>query len=79
MNLSELCIRRPVMATLLMLSLVVLGVAGYRELPIAALPRIDFPTIQVNASLPGASPESMASSTRIPATPTRSTGRSRPS
>src|SRR6476469_3642901 len=66
MNLSELCIRRPVMTTLMMLSLVVLGIAGYRELPIAALPRIDFPTIQVNASLPGASPESMASSVAQP-------------
>src|SRR5262249_34738152 len=48
------------------LSLVVLGIAGYRQLPIAALPRIDFPTIQVNASLPGASPESMASSVAQP-------------
>lgn len=66
MNLSELCIRRPVMTTLMMLSLVVLGIAGYRQLPIAALPRIDFPTIQVNASLPGASPESMASSVAQP-------------
>jgi HAE1 family hydrophobic/amphiphilic exporter-1 len=66
MNLSELCIRRPVMTTLMMLSLVVLGIAGYRQLPIAALPRIDFPTIQVSASLPGASPESMASSVAEP-------------
>src|SRR4051794_15359037 len=54
------------MTTLMMLSLVVLGIAGYRQLPIAALPRIDFPTIQVSASLPGASPESMASSVAEP-------------
>src|SRR5438552_16870066 len=66
MNLSQLCIRRPVMTTLMMLSLVVLGVAGYRELPIAALPRIDFPTIQVIVSLAGASHESMASSVAEP-------------
>src|SRR5262245_53643007 len=66
MGLSELCIRRPVMTTLMMLSLVVLGIAGYRELPVAALPRIDFPTIQVSATLPGASPETMASSVAEP-------------
>src|SRR5262245_60331785 len=66
MSLSELCIRRPVMTVLMMLSLVVLGIAGFRELPVAALPRIDFPTIQVNATLPGASPESMASSVAEP-------------
>ena len=66
MRLSELCIRRPVMTVLLMLSLVVLGIAGFRQLPVAALPRIDFPTIQVSASLPGASPESMASSVAEP-------------
>ncbi|MGE3875679.1 MAG: efflux RND transporter permease subunit, partial [Parvibaculaceae bacterium] len=66
MSPSELCIRRPVMTVLLMLSLVVLGIAGFRELPVAALPRIDFPTIQVNATLPGASPESMASSVAEP-------------
>ncbi|QIG46449.1 MMPL family transporter [Nordella sp. HKS 07] len=66
MGLSELCIRRPVMTVLLMLSLVVLGIAGFRQLPVAALPRIDFPTIQVSASLPGASPDSMASSVAEP-------------
>ena len=66
MSLSELCIRRPVMTVLLMLSLVVLGIAGFRALPVAALPRIDFPTIQVTATLPGASPESMASSVAEP-------------
>jgi HAE1 family hydrophobic/amphiphilic exporter-1 len=66
MSLSELCIRRPVMTVLVMLSLVVLGIAGFRELPVAALPRIDFPTIQVSATLPGASPETMASSVAEP-------------
>ncbi len=66
MSISELCIRRPVMTVLIMLSLVVLGIAGFRELPVAALPRIDFPTIQVTATLPGASPESMASSVAEP-------------
>jgi HAE1 family hydrophobic/amphiphilic exporter-1 len=66
MSISELCIRRPVMTVLIMLSLVVLGIAGFRELPVAALPRIDLPTIQVTATLPGASPESMSSSVAEP-------------
>lgn len=60
--LAELCIRRPVMTILLMLSFVVAGIFGYRQLPVAAVPRVDFPTISVSASLPGASPETMASS-----------------
>jgi HAE1 family hydrophobic/amphiphilic exporter-1 len=66
MNLSELCIRRPVMTTLLMVAFVVFGIAGYRQLSIGALPRVDFPTIQVSASLPGASPETMASTVATP-------------
>ena len=60
--LSELCIRRPVMTILLMASFVIAGLFGYRQLPVAALPRVDFPTINVSAQLPGASPETMASS-----------------
>ncbi len=60
--LSELCIRRPVMTILLMVAIVAAGLFGYRQLPVAAVPRVDFPTIQVSASLPGASPETMASS-----------------
>ena len=60
--LSELCIRRPVMTILLMVSIVAAGLFGYRQLPVAAVPRVDFPTIQVSASLPGASPETIASS-----------------
>ncbi|MDQ0395609.1 efflux RND transporter permease subunit [Labrys monachus] len=60
--LSEICIRRPVMTILLMVSFVAAGWFGYRQLPVAAVPRVDHPTIQVSASLPGASPETMASS-----------------
>lgn len=66
MTLSEFCIRRPVFTTLLMAALLVMGIAGYRSLPISALPSVDFPTIQVTASLPGASPETMASSVATP-------------
>ncbi|MFG1346341.1 efflux RND transporter permease subunit [Xanthobacter autotrophicus DSM 431] len=64
--LAELCIRRPVMTTLLMLSLVVAGLFAYRQLPVAALPRVDFPTINITATLPGASPETMATSVATP-------------
>jgi hydrophobe/amphiphile efflux-1 (HAE1) family protein len=60
--LSALCIRRPVMTILVMLSFVIAGAFGYKELPVAAIPRVDFPTIQVTAQLPGASPETMAAS-----------------
>jgi len=66
MNLSEFCILRPVFTTLLMLAVVVAGFAGYRALPVSALPKVDFPTIQVTARLPGASPETMASSVATP-------------
>jgi len=66
MNLSEFCIRRPVFTTLLMLAIVVAGIAGYRQLAVSALPRVDFPTISVSANLPGASPETMASSVATP-------------
>lgn len=62
MNLSELCIRRPVMTVLLSASAVVAGILAYGSIPIAALPSYDTPTISVSASLPGASPETMASS-----------------
>ena len=61
MSLPELCIRRPVMTTLLMLSFIVFGLFGYRQLPLSALPRVDYPTIQVSADMSGASPETMAS------------------
>ena len=62
MSLPELCIRRPVMTILLMVSFVAAGLFSYRQLPVAAVPRVDFPTIQVQAVLNGASPETMASS-----------------
>ena len=66
MNITELFIRRPVMTTLVMLGIVLFGAAGYRALPVSDLPNIDFPTIQVNAGLPGASPETMAASVATP-------------
>ncbi len=66
MNISELFIRRPVTTTLVMLSLLVFGVMAYRLLPVSDLPSVDFPTIQVSATLPGASPETMASSVATP-------------
>jgi HAE1 family hydrophobic/amphiphilic exporter-1 len=66
MNISEACIRRPVMTTLITASLIVFGIFGYRLLAVAALPRVDFPTIEVTATLPGASPETMAASVAGP-------------
>jgi HAE1 family hydrophobic/amphiphilic exporter-1 len=66
MNLPELCIRRPVMTTLLMVSLIMGGIFGYRLLAVAALPRVDFPTIQISTTFPGASPETMAASVQTP-------------
>jgi len=66
MNLSELFIRRPVMTVLLNLAIVLAGVLAFRSIPIAALPSYDTPTISVSASLPGASPETMATSVALP-------------
>ena len=66
MGLSETCIRRPVMTTLLMMSFIVFGIFGYLKLPVAALPRVDYPTISVTARLPGGSPETMAASVAAP-------------
>ncbi len=66
MNLPELCIRRPVMTTLLMAALVIFGIVAYPKLPVNELPNVDFPTINISASLPGASPETMASSVATP-------------
>src|SRR6266699_2806154 len=66
MNISEACIRRPVMTTLITASLIVFGIFGYRLLAVAALPAVYFPTIQINATLPGASPETMAASVAGP-------------
>jgi len=66
MNISELSIRRPVMTTLVMLSILFVGIAGYRLLPVSDLPNVDFPTILVSANVPGASPETMASAVATP-------------
>jgi HAE1 family hydrophobic/amphiphilic exporter-1 len=66
MNLSEIFIKRPVMTTLVMLALLIFGVLGYRQMPVDALPNVDFPTISVNAVLPGASPETMAATVATP-------------
>lgn len=66
MNISEVCIRRPVLTTLMTASLIVFGVFAYRLLAVAALPAVDFPTISITATLPGASPETMAASVASP-------------
>ena len=66
MNVSRAFIERPVMTTLGALAVLLAGVLGYRALPVAALPSVDYPTIQVNAGLPGADPETMASAVATP-------------
>src|SRR3972149_1361505 len=66
MSLPELFIRRPVATTLVMLAILLFGVVAYRALPVSDLPNVDFPTIQVSASLPGANPDTMASSVATP-------------
>lgn len=66
MNLCAPFILRPVMTTLVMAAMTVFGVMAYRTLPVSDLPNVDFPTISVTASLPGASPETMASSVATP-------------
>ena len=66
MSLPELCIRRPVMTTLLMAAFLIFGIMAYRALPVSELPSIDFPTISVTAQLPGASPETMAAAVATP-------------
>jgi len=65
-NIAELFIRRPVMTTLVMLAILLFGIMGYRALPVSDLPNVDFPTIQVSVTLPGASPDTMASSVAMP-------------
>src|SRR5215469_8471288 len=66
MNLSRLFIQRPIMTVLVMFAIALFGIVGYRALPVAALPSVDYPTIQVGASLPGADPETMASAVATP-------------
>src|SRR5262245_40548685 len=66
MNLSAPFIKRPVATTLVQLAIVIFGIMGYRALPVSDLPNVDFPTLQVNASLPGANPETMAAAVATP-------------
>jgi HAE1 family hydrophobic/amphiphilic exporter-1 len=66
MTLSELCIRRPVMTVLLSVATVIAGTVAYLNIPVAALPSFNTPVISVSASLPGASPENMASAVALP-------------
>ena len=66
MNVAEIFIRRPVMTTLVMLGILMFGIMGYRLLPVSDLPNVDFPTILVSASLPGATPDTMASAVAMP-------------
>src|SRR5256714_13801417 len=64
--MSELFIQRPITTTLIMAGIVLFGFIGYRALPVSDLPNVDYPTIQVTADLPGASPETMAASVATP-------------
>ena len=66
MGISEIFIKRPVLATLFMATILLFGAFGYRLLPVSVLPDIDFPTIQVSVNLPGADPTTMASSVALP-------------
>ncbi|HXR94585.1 MAG TPA: efflux RND transporter permease subunit, partial [Rhizomicrobium sp.] len=66
MNISKIFIERPVLTTLLMAALVIFGLFGYSNLPVSELPPVDFPTISVSASLPGADPSTMASAVATP-------------
>ena len=66
MSVPELFIRRPVMTTLVMAGILLFGVIGFRQLPVSDLPNVDYPTIQISASLPGASPQTMASAVATP-------------
>ena len=66
MNLTAIFIHKPVMTTLLMLALLIFGFQGYRYLPVSDLPNVDYPTLQVQANLPGASAETMSSSVAAP-------------
>jgi hydrophobic/amphiphilic exporter-1 (mainly G- bacteria), HAE1 family len=66
MNISQFFISRPIFTTLTALGILLFGIVAYRTLPVAALPSVDYPTIQVNASLPGASPDTMAASVATP-------------
>jgi hydrophobe/amphiphile efflux-1 (HAE1) family protein len=66
MNISEIFIRRPIATSLIMLAIAMFGVLAYRALPVSDLPQVDYPTLNVNASLPGADPGTMAASVASP-------------
>src|ERR1700751_5753384 len=66
MNITAIFVRRPVMTALVMMAIVLFGIQAYRTLPVSDLPNVDFPTLQVSASLPGANPETMASAVATP-------------
>ena len=66
MNFTSMFINRPIMTTLVMSAILIFGVAAFRLLPVSDLPNVDFPTIQVSAALPGASPETMAAAVATP-------------
>ena len=66
MNISKLFIQRPVATIVLTIALIIFGWVAYKSLPISELPEIDFPTIMVSASLPGADPETMANTVATP-------------
>ncbi|GFE56234.1 efflux RND transporter permease subunit [Geobacter sp. AOG1] len=66
MNIADIFIRRPIMTSLVMIAILIFGAVSYRGLPVNDLPNVDFPTIQVNASLPGANPDTMASAVATP-------------
>jgi len=66
MNIADIFIRRPIMTSLIMSAIFIFGVVSYRLLPVNDLPNVDFPTIQVNANLPGANPDTMAAAVATP-------------
>ncbi len=65
-GISEPFIRHPIATSLLMIGILFVGIVAYPKLPVAPLPQVDFPTIQISASLPGASPDTMASAVAQP-------------
>src|SRR6516165_9873446 len=69
MNPSRIFIYRPVATSLLMLAILLSGIVAYTQLPVSALPQVDYPTIQVQTFYPGASPEVMTSSVTAPLEP----------
>src|ERR1041384_319668 len=66
MNVSEVFIRRPIATSLIMAGIALFGVIAYNGLPVSDLPQVDYPTLTVNASLPGANPDTMASAVATP-------------